>query len=70
MNPKRNRVIKYIKEKFKIDLKISGNSFEEKDILPLFSKSKDNKIINIENQSKHMQVSIQKTRYNNAEIIL
>jgi hypothetical protein len=66
----KKQVIKYIKEKFKIDLRISGNSFEEKDILPLFTKSKDDKIINIENQSKHIQVSIQKTRYNNAEIIL
>ena len=63
------RVINYIKEEFKIDLKISGNS-EEKDVLPLFTKSKDNKIIYIENQAKHIQVSIQKTRYNNAEIIL
>ena len=64
------RVINYIKEEFKIDLKISGNSFEEKDILPLFTKSNDDKIINIENQAKHIKVSIQKTRYNNAEIIL
>ncbi len=66
----KKQVLKYIKQKFKIDLKIFGNSFEEKDILPLFTKSKDDKIINIENQAKHIQVSIQKTRYNNAEIIL
>jgi hypothetical protein len=66
----KKQVLKYIKEKFRIDLIIFGNPFEEKDILPLFTKSKDNKIINIENQSKHRQVSIQKTRYNNAEIIL
>ncbi len=66
----KKRVVNYIKEKFKIDLKISGNSFEEKDILPLFIKSRNDKIINIENQAKHIQVSIQKTRYNNAEIIL
>jgi hypothetical protein len=66
----KKRVINYIKEEFKIDLKISGNSFEEKDILPLFTKSKDNKILYIENQAKHIQVSIQKTRYNNAVIIL
>jgi hypothetical protein len=64
------RVINYIKEEFKIDLKICENSFEEKDILPLFTKSNDDKTINIENQAKHIQVSIQKTRYNNAEIIL
>lgn len=62
--------IKYIKENFKIDLRIAANSFEEKDILPLFTKSNDDKTINIENQAKHIQVSIQKTRYNNAEIIL
>jgi hypothetical protein len=66
----KKRVINYIKEEFKIDLKIFGNSFEGKDVLPLFTKSKDNKIINIENQAKHIHVSIQKTRYNNAEIIL
>jgi hypothetical protein len=65
----KKQVLKYIKQKFKIDL-ISGNSFEEKDILPLFTKSNDDKNINIENQAKHIQVSIQKTRYNNAEIIL
>lgn len=63
-------VIKYIKEKFKIDLAISGNSFREREILPLFNRSNDNKIINIESHSKHIQVSIQKTRYNNVEIIL
>ncbi len=66
----KKQVIKYIKENFKIDLRIAGNSFEEKDILPLFTKSNDDKTINIENQAKHIQVSIQKTRYNNAEIIL
>ena len=66
----KKRVLNYIKEEFRVDLRIAGNSFEEPDILPLFKKSKDNKIIKIENQSKDIQVSIEKTRYNNAEIIL
>ncbi len=66
----KKRVIHYIKDNFKIDLRITGDSFEEPDLLPLFSKSNDDKIIHIENEAKHIQVSIQKTKYNNAEIIL
>ncbi len=64
------RVINYIKYEFKVDLRIAGNSFEEPDVLPVFSKSKDDKIIIIETQSKDIKVSIEKTRYNNVEIIL
>ena len=57
----KKRVIHYIKDNFKIDLRITGNSFEEADLLPLFSKSKDDKIIKIENLSTNSIVSIEKT---------
>ena len=65
----KKRVIHYIKDNFKIDLRITGDSFEGPDLLPLFSKSKDDKIINIENLFTNSIVSIEKTS-GGAELIV
>ena len=65
----KKRVIHYIKDKFKIDLRITGDSFEEADLLPLFSKSKDDKIIKIENLFTNSIISIEKTT-GGAELIV
>ena len=65
----KKRVIHYIKDNFKIDLRITGDSFEEADLLPLFSKSKDDKIIKIENLFTNSIVSIEKTT-GGAELIV
>ena len=65
----KKRVIHYIKDNFKIDLRITGDSFEEPDLLPLFSKSKDNKIIKIENLFTNSIISIEKTT-GGAELIV